>query len=412
MMAKSTTKRLLLITLVLSLVGFGLAQTKLTFWSWRTEDVDEYNEIIAGYEAEHPGVDIEFQAYETSTYQTVLSAALSAGEAGDIVHVRAYGNFETIADFLLPLDDQVPALADFPRLALDGERRRSDGRVYAVPFASQTLVVYYNTDIFSELGLAPPETWDEFLSTAQTIKDNGYIPLANGTATTWMNEVFMGVFGPNFYGAEFFDDIMAGEADFTDARFTGALEKLLELRPYMTPDFEGIDYATAQNLFANGLAAMFAGGSWEIANFRDLNPDLNFDLMPGPAAEAGQPQLVSWFLDGGYAVNAASPNQEEALEFVRFLATQEFGQQLTDMLQNISPIPGVVSTDPLLAKVAELNQTSTPYIMLVGFRYETPSGSVMMQERLPGMFAGEITPEQVGSEVTEGIATYFAPFQN
>jgi raffinose/stachyose/melibiose transport system substrate-binding protein len=401
-----------LITLVLSLVGFGLSQTKLTFWSWRTEDVDEYNEIIAGYEAEHPGVEIEFQAFQSATYQAALSAALAAGEAGDIVHVRAYGQFEAVSDFLVPLDDKVPALADFPTLALDGERRRSDGRVYAVPFASQTLVIYYNADIFSELGLTPPETWDEFLSTAQAIKDGGFIPLANGTATTWMNEVFMGVFGPNFYGAEFFDDIIAGEADFTDARFTGALEKLLELRPYMAPDFEGIDYATAQNLFANGLAAMFAGGSWEIANFRDLNPDLNFDLMPGPAAEAGQPRLVSWFLDGGYAVKAASPNQEEALEFIRFLATQEFGQQLTDMLQNISPIPGVVSTDPLLAKVAEFNQSSTPYIMLVGFRYETPTGSTLIQDRLPGMFAGEITPEQVGSEVTEGIATYFAPFQN
>lgn len=396
------------------LMSFAVAQVTLTFWSWRVEDVAAYQQLIAQFEAENPGIKVEYQAFESQTYATVQTTALAAGEGPDITHVRAYGAFEAIAapGYLMTLDDKVPALADFPPLALDGNRLRRDGRIYAVPFASQTIAIYYNADIFGELGLELPETWDEFLSTAQRIQAAGYVPIANGTATAWMNEILMGAFAPSFYGSDFFGDIIAGDATFEDPRFVGALEKLLELRPYLPPQHEGVDNATSQNLFVNELAAMYVGGSFEIANFRRLNPDLNFAVMAPPVLEAGQTPLVSWWLDGGYAVNAATKHPEEAVAFANYLASQQFGQMFSDLLANISPIPGVVSSDPLLAKFAELNLNSTPYIMLVGFRYQEPTGSVLVQQRLSGMFAGTMTPAQLAKEVTEGIAAYFEPFQN
>lgn len=406
--------RFIAVALLSMLLGnFALAQVQLDFWSWRVEDRWAYEQIIEAYEAQNPGVDIEFHAFEASTYNTVLTTALTAGEGPDIIHVRAYGNLETFAapGYLMPLDDEVPALQEFPPLAVQGQQLRSDGQTYAVPFASQTLVVFYNERIFDELELEIPTTWEEFLAAAETVQEAGYIPIANGTATGWMNEILMGAIAPNFYGADFFNEVIAGETTFEDPRFVGALERLLELRPYLAPQHEGVDYATAQNLFVNELAAMFIGGSFEIANFRNMNPDLDFNIMAPPAAAEGEPQLVSWFLDGGYAVNADTEHPEEALDFVRFLASAEFGQQFTDLLANISPVPGVTPTDPLLAKVAELNENSTPYIMLVGFRYQEPTGSVLVQERLSSMFAGNMTPEQVAQEVTEGIAQYYEPFQ-
>ncbi|MEX2543254.1 MAG: extracellular solute-binding protein [Trueperaceae bacterium] len=402
-----------IVLVAMFLCGIASAQVTLDFWSWRVEDRWAYEEIIAGYVEDHPGVRINYNAFESTTYDTILTTAFTAGEAPDIIHVRAYGNFETYAapGYLMRLDDKVDALENFPDLALNGERLREDGNVYAVPFASQTLIVYYNTDIFDELGLAPPETWDEFLAAAKTIEDAGYIALANGTATASEAEIFTGVFAPNFYGADFFDQVVAGETTFEDPRFIQALEKVSELTEYMAPQFSGVDRATAQNLFLNELAAMYAGGSWEIANFRNQNPDLAFDVMAPPPESADDTPLVSWFLDGGYAVSADTNHPEESIEFVTFLASPEFGQQLTDKLANVSPIPGVVSDDPLLKKVTEFNQNSTPYIMLVGFRYEAPTGSVLMQQRLPGMYAGSMSPEQLAKEVTEGITQYYEPFQ-
>jgi len=43
-------------------------------------------------------------------------------------------------------------------------------RIYGVPFASQTLFVFYNKQIYEELGLKVPETWDEFLANCAVAK--------------------------------------------------------------------------------------------------------------------------------------------------------------------------------------------------------------------------------------------------
>ncbi len=385
----------------------------LTFWSWRQEDRAVYEELIADFRQTNPDINIAFETFEAQNYQTILSTALAGGTGPDIIHVRAYGNLETVAapGYLRPLTAGEIDLSGFPPLAIAAETMREDGQLYAVPFASQTLVIYYNTDIFAEHNVTPPETWDEFLAASQALLDVGVTPLANGTATAWQNEILVGTVVPSFYGQAFEDDLIAGQATFEDERFVGALGKLLEISDFLPRGFTGIDYASAQQLFMSGRAAMFAGGSWEIANFRNQAPDLNFDIMPSPATAAGEPRLVSTFFDGGYAVNANSEHADEALEFLRFTASKEFGDKLASKLSNISPVPGVSFDDPLLAKIAEFNQTSASYLMLVHFRYEEPSGSTLLQAGVQRMMAGEATPEEVGQEVTAGIATYHAPFQ-
>ena len=397
-------------------LGGGVAQAAdLTFWSWRQEDKAAYEAIIADFEAAHPGTSVSFEAFEAQSYATVLSTALAGGGGPDIAHVRAYGAMEAVAapGYLRPIaDGEIEALGSFPEAAIQAETMRSDGNLYAVPFASQTLVIYYNTDLLSENGLTPPEDWDGFLATLSALKDAGVIPMANGTATAWQNEILVGTVVPSFYGAQFEADIVAGTASFEDDRFVGALEKLLEIRDYLPTGYTGIDYGSAQQLFLTGRAAMFAGGSWEIANFRRQNPDLNFDIMPSPAPAAGEPRLVSTFFDGGYAINANTEHEEEALAFLRFAASKPFGDKLVSMLGNISPIPGVAFEDPLLSKIAEFNRTSASYLMLVHFRYEEPSGSTLLQAGVQKMMAGQATPQEVAAEVTEGIATYHAPFRN
>ena len=189
------------------------------------------------------------------------------------------------------------------------------------------------------------------------------------------------------------------------------LAKLLELRDYMPQGQTGIDYATAQQLFLSGRAAMFAGGSFEISNFRKQNPKINMDFIAPPAPKDGAPRYVSKFYDGGYAVNAKSPNQTDALKLVRYMGTKEYGDKFAALLGNISPIKGVVLEDPLLAKVAKLNEVSMPYIMAVYFRYETPTGSELIQNGVQKMMGGTISPEQVGTDVTQGISRYNAAFQ-
>ena len=401
-MKKHLTKAVIA-AVALSLTAPAFAQTELSFWSWRQEDVAAYNEIIAAFEAEHPDISITYTAHEAKAYNTILTTALAGGSGPDIIHTRAYGSLENIsgAGYLEPLDGKV----DLSLLSADellGTTLRSDGHVYAVPFASQTVVVYYNKDIFDAQGVAVPETWDEFLAASQKLKDAGVTPLANGTADGWTIEVMSGAIMPNFYGSSFFGEVTSGAKTFDDPAYVGALEKMSELAPYMPVGFEGVDYATMKALFTSGAAAMFVGGSWEVNGFRDAG--INFDIMPGPAAEAGGERMVATWLDGGYGVNAASPNKEAALEFIRFTATTPFAQMLTDKLNNIAAVDGAVSSDATLAKVASFHSAATPYIMLVAYRFNNPTGSTLLQAGLQELMTGAKTASQVAADIASGIA--------
>ena len=401
-MRKHLTKALVAAA-ALSMAAPAFAKTELSFWSWRQEDVQAYNEMIAEFEKTHPDIHVTYTAHEAKAYNTILTTALAGGSGPDIIHTRAYGSLENIsgAGYLEPLDGKVD-MSNIPADLVRGTTLRADGKVYAVPFATQTVLVYYNKDIFDAQGLTPPSTWDEFKDVAEKLKAAGITPLANGTADGWTIEVASGAIMPNFYGPDFFGEVTSGKTTFADPRYVTALERMAELAPYMPQGFEGVDYATMKALFTSGSAAMFIGGSWEIPGWRKAG--LDFGFMPGPAAKAGNDRLVATWLDGGYGVNAASPNKEAALEFIRFTATKQFAQMLADKLSNVPAVQGAVPKDPALAEIIKLQEHQTPYIMLVAFRFKKPTGSTLLQDGLQQLLTGAKTAEQVAKDVADGIA--------
>ena len=397
------------------LVAAPAFSQELTLWSWRQEDKAAYEQFIDTFEAENPGITVKFETFEATNYNTILSTALAGGTGPDLAMVRAYGGMENVASagYLEPLTfETVPALADFNPAALAAETMRSDGTIYAVPFASQTQFVIYNKAIFDANGLEEPQSWDELKELSQKLKDAGVMPFANGTATAWQNETVTFGLGSSLMTKDFYNDLIAGETDFTDERFTSALGAVAEVAASYFPDgFIGLDYPSAQQLFASGMAGMFVGGSYELANFKNQNPDIELGMFAAPGKTADDEKLVGLYFDGGYAVNAAGANKEAAIKFVNYLASKEFGQAFANTLNNISTIPGVTFDNPLLAEVAELNQHSIPYLMLAHFRYGEPSGSVLIQGEMQKLFAGETTPEAIGEVLTTGLAAWYEPFQ-
>jgi raffinose/stachyose/melibiose transport system substrate-binding protein len=393
----------------------GQEAVRLTFWSWRTEDKWAYDRMIRVFQQRNPGIKVEFIPFRQVEYNTILSSGLTAGKGPDIIHLRAYGGLETFAapGFLAALDfDKVPELRRFSLQTIAGARSRKDGKIYGVPFATQTLVIYYNKKVFAQHSLSIPKTWDEFLSVMKTLKDKGVTPLANGGKEGWTLEILSGVIAPNFYGGStFYEAVTRGQTTFRDPTYTGALAKMLDLRPYMPQGFMGVDYATMQQLFLNEQAAMFIGGSWEIGFFKAQNKNLDFSVFAAPPQRADQIPWVSSFADGNYGINAKTSYMEAALKFIRFTATQEFGQMFTDLLAQASPVPGVVIKDPVLQQVQAMNRKATPYIMLVGFRWQAPTGSTLLQSALQGMLAGTMTPAQVGDEVTRGLSAWVEAFR-
>jgi len=402
---------------VLGMAGAAPAaqKTTISFWTWRPEDVAAYQKLLAAFEKQNPGIHVVLTAQKNTEYNTILSASLSGGSGPDVFQSRAYGGLETFAQsgYMEPLDKYVPELKGFNKASLGGATSIKDGKVYGVPFASQTLFIYYNKKVYKELGLSVPETWDQFMANLAAMKKAGVQPLANGAKDGWTLEVLLGAICPNFYGAnDFYTAVTKGKTNFQDPRFKASIDKLKELTPYMPDLYMGVSYTDMQSAFINEMAGHFIGGSFEGGYFKAQNPDLDFDVFPAPTMKAGEPHYVSVYADGNFSMNAASKNKAAAAKLLRFFASKATGDFFIKELQQVSAVPGAdTSTSPFISRVLSLQKYNTPYLFLVGFRYQQPTGSSLIQSSLQGFLSGKIDSAEVCKEVQDGIATYYEPFK-
>ncbi len=387
----------------------------LTVWSWRTEDEKAYNEIFAVYEAEHPGVKIEFVPFVATDYNNILATGLTGEGGPDVVQLRAYGGVQPLieAGQLVPLDGKVKTLENFTPGILKGAMGIKDGHIYGVPFGIQVVAAYYNKGIFNELGLSEPETWDDFINILEATGKAGYIPLAVPAKDTWMLPIVHDAVGaPRYGGPEFEKKVLAGETDFTDPNYVASIQLVKDLQPYMPENVVGVGYQDARTLFITEQAAIFIGGSFEVGFWRDQAPDLDlgvFRVPPPPDSVHNGPLAPGW-MDGSYGVNANSDAKEEAIKLVEWMGTPEFAQMFTEKIKQLSPLPSAKPTDPLLQMFAQFYaETPTPYLMLVDFRYGDPSGSTLLGDGLQKMLLGDMTAEEVAQSVQEGVSQWFKP---
>jgi raffinose/stachyose/melibiose transport system substrate-binding protein len=409
------------LTLILAISGsiFGISSAKaatvdLTMYSWRVEDKAFYEGVIKTFQASNPGIKITYQSFPSADYQTILMSAMAAGKGPDVVHVRAYGALDqlVVPGYLSPLEmTEIKGLNKFPKDLLNSQRGFSDKRLFGVPFATQSLGIFYNPAYLSKVGIyAPPKTYGEFVDQLKKVKAAGLQGLANGGSTHI--EQMWGTIAPMFYGGtSFYEDVVDGKKTFSDPDFVKSLEAVQDLFPYMPNNATAVSYDASRALFFSGKAAFFMGGIFELGYFRAQNPKIKFNFMATPPIVQGGKQFVSTWADGGYGINAKTKYRPEALKFLNYLASKEFGQNFTDSISQISAVPGVRVRDLTLGKAATSQVTwGTPYMMLVGFRYKNPTGSSLLQTGLPNMLNGTKTAKQVADDATKGVGAWFGPF--
>lgn len=389
-------------------------EVTLTVWSWRTEDEAAYNEIFSVYEEQHPHVTVEFIPYVNTDYDNVLSTGLTGSGGPDVAQLRAYGGLQALveADRLLPLDDEVDTLDAFDEETLDGARGIEDGQVYGVPFGVQAIVAFYNEEIFDELGLDEPTTWDDFVAVLDAIDASDYTPLANGGGDDWMLPIVHEGVGSARYGAsEFRDAVLAGERDLTDPDYVASIELVDDLVSYMPDSAVGVDYNDSRSLFATGSAAMFIGGSFELGFWRSDAPDVQVGAFQLPAAPDWPSDAVTpGWVDGSYGVSAASEHPEEAMALVEWMGSEEFGQLFVDEINQLSAIPDLEPQDELLGAIATLYEDApTPYMMLTDFRYGDPWGTDLIGAGVQEMMLGESSPQDVAENLQRGVEQWFTP---
>ena len=168
-----TIKRLLAVFACAGLLApQAWAAEKIEFWtfSMKPKFTPYFNAVVARYEAQNPGVKIEWIDFPWDVIQTKLVTRIVAGTPPALVSLNVPWADEFARDSLLtPIDGLIAeARASYIPSAL--EDLRFKGRTYGFPMYSNVAVIAFNTDIFKQAGLARgPASLDEQLAFARQI---------------------------------------------------------------------------------------------------------------------------------------------------------------------------------------------------------------------------------------------------
>jgi raffinose/stachyose/melibiose transport system substrate-binding protein len=392
-------------------------KTTLTVWSWRVEDEAAYTKIFDAYEKAHPDITVDFRAFKATEYNKILATGLAGAEGPDVPQVRSYGQLQTTvaSGSLVPLDGKVD-LSGWDENVVASAKGKEDGKLYAVPFARQTVQMFYNQGLFEKNGLAAPKTWAEFRAANDKLLAAGVTPIAVGAKDDWTLPIVHEVLAaPRFGGKAFQEAVKSGEKSFTDPDWVASVKVVKDLATYMPKNVTGVAATDSQTLFTAEKAAMIPGGSFDLAVLQKANPALKigvFQVPPPPGSPSGSGATTPGWADGNFGVSSKSKHQAEATELVKWMASKEFGQMVADEIKQISAVPGVDYRDELLRQMSD-NYTSSgsPYLLLTDFRYGAPSGTDLLGKGIQEMLLGSKDAAQVSTELDAGVKTWFKPTQ-
>ncbi|WP_075794683.1 ABC transporter substrate-binding protein [Massilia putida] len=325
--------------------------------SWRTDDRDLWESVlIPAFERKHPGISVRFAGTAPTQYDAALADRLAAGTAGDVVACRPFDvSLALYRKGYLERLNGLPGMEHFnarARLAWQTD----DGRdVFCLPVASVLHGFFYNKRIFARLGLQVPETAEEFIAVLEAVRRTGTVPLALGTADRWeaTQTLFTNV-GPAWWGGEDGRRALAtGKARFTDARFMAALAFESRLAPYLGHGVAGQGYADSRRQFADGQAAVYPAGSWDIAYFNKV-PGLELGVFRPPVVHPGERCQVTDHMDIGVGLNRHARNREDGWKLLAWMATQEFADLYTNGAVGFFSLSThlIAITDPLAKQMA------------------------------------------------------------
>lgn len=287
-------------------------QTTVTYWGlWEPSEV--MDQVIADFEADNPGIKINYVKQSHVDYRERLQTAINSGEGPDLFRYHASW-VPMLESVLSPIPSSVASAGDFQGnyYQVVTDQLVSDGQYVGLPLMYDGLVLYYNEDILETAGETPPTTWPELraLAVKLTVKSADGIErggLAIGNATN----------------VEHFSDILASlilqnGGTLADADSVETRDALLFYTNFQAQDEVWDETLPSSTVaFARGDAAMMFAPSWRAHEVAALNPDLNFATTVLPQLSEEEP--IAWASYWAEGISAKTDAKDAAVAFLTYL---------------------------------------------------------------------------------------------
>ncbi|NMO97031.1 ABC transporter substrate-binding protein [Paenibacillus lemnae] len=352
--------------------------------------------LLKDFEQE-TGIKVNLQLLPAEQTATVLQTKLAVNETPDLVQ---YNLASATTDLNLERNFEILDDEAWVSRLQNKEVLSAYGHVYSFHVSQDTGMqgVVYNKDMFSDLGLEIPETFEEFLAVCEKIKASGVTPVFmpykdNWAANIWPAAAFANAVAddPNF-----FDDLNANKKKWTDVpEFVTILEQQYEIfkQGYTNPDVLSDSYDMAVGKFLNKEVAMMFMGDWLIENVAEKDPDMKLGLFAIPSGEGAK--LGASPLGGQLFIPKKAKHIEEAKQFLDYIASKEVAQKMVDERGYVSNFNDVTTPELPAYKQEIVDQYITPKKTLLTTDAYMLVDRSELYRALQDQFAGSKTSEQV-----------------
>ena len=330
--------------------------TTVTWAFWGSpEEAASHEKVGEAFMQEHPEIQLEFYNEPWGDYFTKVETLWASGDSAAIPDVlflwptpkyAAQGVLENLDPFIessgYNLDDYWPSLL---------ESAMYEDSVYGFPRDIGLEVLYYNKDMFDEVGVPYPDetwTWDDLASAAEqlTVKDaSGQVKryglgMEAGKYLLWVNQ----------NNGSILDDMRNPSAcTLSEPAAVDAIQFFADLlnNGYAMRDADLSQAGGDAGVFSSGKVAMIIQNSSRVSAFNAA--DLNYDVSVVPIPEGGQRAASA----GGAAwvMSAGSDNKDAAWTFLSWLQSTEGGQRLYTESGEIFPaLRSTAESDAFLAQ--------------------------------------------------------------
>ncbi len=230
-----------------------------------------------------------------------------------------------------------------------------EGGVYALPQTMSFHVMFYRADILKELGLAIPETWDDFYEALAVIQKNNMNIGITPDYTTFAMYLYQ--HGGTYYT----EDGMASGLDTENAveAFKRWTSNYVNYRMPVTYDFA--------NRFRNGEMPLAIGDYTNYSYLSVFAPEIRglwgFTVVPGYERQDGtiDHSVSTW--ESASVIMATSDRKEDAWNFLKWWMSAETQSSYGNEIENVLGVSGRVATANLEA-LANLPWSNRDYRQL------------------------------------------------
>ncbi|HEV7300064.1 MAG TPA: extracellular solute-binding protein [Tepidisphaeraceae bacterium] len=422
-------------------------RTVLRVCHWQLEDGFRaaLQGVIDDYEKLHPDVRIVQMPITEKVYGQWLNTQLISGTAPDLIESgmsKYASNDESMVRYFLALGGELSAPNPYNRgtnlegvpwreTTLDGMKIGYRPKLldyYAIPATLAGTRIFVNRTLLEEVtgSKQTPKSLGELMAIGKAVNDYAQRtkqPIRT-VASTYSLKFFYGRYNVAFTTSlepqldinldgmisplETYEGVLKNKVGFDTPSVKAYYEMMEAFAGLLGEGYAAIDRQQAQFNFSQGRAIFLGTGSWDAEGIRNAMDGKGWDLavidFPLPAPDERWGQYVSGrAADAGawgvpFAVFKGSPNQERALDFLRYLTSQRANEKM-NKAANWPPV--TIGAEP-----SELMRPFVPdptgYTSHVQFNIGAQVGNVLSgQETL--FYSGETSYESMVKTVNEAI---------